>query len=66
MGELVVFKSKLDESRPIVAVGASAEILFFTGVRIVRVEATEVPPKDRPRRPGSRSDGLRKRRERSS
>ncbi len=66
MGELVMFRPKVDQSRPMAAVGVSAEILFFTGVRIVRVEAAEMPPKAGCRRPGARSDGLRKRRDRTT
>jgi hypothetical protein len=48
------------------AAGAVAEILFFTGVRIVRTEDVEAPPKAGRRRSGQRSDTPRKRRDRLS
>lgn len=64
MGELVYFRPKPDTGRKVNADGASAEILFFTGVRIVRVEDAE-PPKLRRRR-STRSDAPRKRRNRTS
>lgn len=63
MGELVPFRQKVGASRPIVAAGASAEILFFTGVRIVR-DSTDMPQGD-PQEPSPRV-GLRKRRRRAS
>jgi hypothetical protein len=43
------------------AAGANAEILFFTGVRIVRVEVAEPPPQ----RPLPGNQGLPKRRDRT-
>jgi hypothetical protein len=63
MGELVSFRLKADVSRPPLAVGASAEILFFTGVRIVR-ESVDMPQGD-PQEPPPRM-GVRKRRRRAS
>ncbi len=64
MGDLVNFKPKADASRPLMAAGASAEILFFTGVRIVRIESADMPQGD-PQEPPPRV-GLRKRRRRAS
>ena len=66
MGELVMFRPKVIQSRPTAAGGLSAEILFFTGVQIVRVEAVEITPKPGRRRSGVRSDSLRKRRDRAT
>ncbi len=66
MGELVLFRSRADEPRRSGTEGAGAEILFFTGVRIVRIEETEAPPKTRRRRAAPRSDPPRKRRDRTS
>ncbi|MGO9133230.1 MAG: hypothetical protein ACLP8A_04160 [Methylovirgula sp.] len=65
MGELVVFKPKKVAPRQPMAEGAGAEILFFTGVRIVRCEAIEEPVKQRRRRATARTEAPRKRRERS-
>jgi hypothetical protein len=59
MGELVSFKPKADVSRPMMAAGASAEILFFTGVRIVR-ESADMP------QGGPQEPSPRKRRRRAS
>ena len=64
MGDLVSFRLKADVSRPLMAAGASAEILFFTGVRIVRLESAETPQGD-PQEPPPRI-GFRKRRRRAS
>ncbi|HEY1735586.1 MAG TPA: hypothetical protein VGG12_02975 [Methylovirgula sp.] len=64
MGDLVEFKPNVHASRPVMAAGATAEILFFTGVRIVRLEGAETPQGD-PQQPAPRA-GLRKRRRRAS
>jgi hypothetical protein len=63
MGELVVFKPKAESSHSAVTTGMSAEILFFTGVRIVRLETAGETPQGDPRRP---TPSLRKRRRRAS
>jgi hypothetical protein len=64
MGELVEFKPRVSEARKQVQAG-HCEILFFTGVRIVR-EPIETPPKQRRRRVAEATDAPRKRRERQS
>ncbi len=66
MGELVLFRPRTNEIRRSAAAGVSAEILFFTGVRIVRMEETEAPPKARRRRAPPRREPPRKRRDRTS
>ncbi len=68
MGELVVFRPRADECRRIAASDMNADILFFTGVRIERGEASQiapkVAPKTRSRRIASRSETPSKRRDR--
>lgn len=59
MGELVAFKPRAESSRSTVTTGMSAEILFFTGVRIVRFETAGEMPKGDPQRP---TPGKRRRR----
>ena len=64
MGELVVFRPRTDTIR---CTGeAGAEILFFTGVRFMRIEDAEEASKGGPRRPGPRSNPPRKRRSRKN
>ena len=62
MGELVVFRPRTDTIR--CAGEAAAEILFFTGVRIVRGKDAEEASKALGRRPGPPSNPPRKRRSR--
>lgn len=62
MGELVVFRpQKANEIRRQADAGASAEILFFMGVRILRIEKPEEPPKPKGRRRPQPSEPSRKR-----
>lgn len=63
MGELVVFKPRAEPSRSAVTTGMTAEILFFTGVRVVRFETTSEMPQGDPKRP---TPGFRRRRRRAS
>jgi hypothetical protein len=62
MGELVLFRPRAAPRRRAGAEASSAEILFFTGVRIMRVVE---PPKTRGRRRPPRGDALNKRRDRT-
>jgi hypothetical protein len=50
MGELVLFRPRDGACRRLEAEACGAEILFFTGVRIVRLEDVPEPPKIRRRR----------------
>lgn len=65
MGELVLFRPRAAPRRRAGAETSSAEILFFTGVRITRVEPVVEPPKTRGRRRPPRGDALNKRRDRT-
>lgn len=62
MGELVVFRPRVNAARKQLPAGNLADILFFTGVRIVR-EPVEPRPKHRRRRTGEGTEAPRKRRE---
>ncbi|QXX73500.1 hypothetical protein MHY1_00296 [Methylovirgula sp. HY1] len=66
MGELMDFRPRTNVVRRIGAGEASAEILFFTGVRIMRVEESDPVSKGKRRRAAPRSDPPRKRRSRKS
>lgn len=61
MGELVDFRPRTDAVRCADASRASADILFFTGVRIIRIEALEEASKGGRRQAGPRSGPSRKR-----
>jgi len=63
MGELVVFKPRAESSRSTETTGMSAEILFFTGVRVVRFKTTGEMPQGDPQQPTPR---FRRRRRRAS
>lgn len=65
MGELVEFRPRVNEARKRLPAGNCADILFFTGVRIVR-KPLETPPKHRRRRTADGTEVPRKRRERQS
>jgi hypothetical protein len=65
MGELVEFRPRVNEAHKHMPAGNCADILFFTGVRIVR-EAVEVSLKQRRRRAAEGTEAPRKRRERQS
>lgn len=64
MGELVPFRPKAKPSRPPES-GDGAEILFFTGVQIVRMEDPAPAPKASPKRTPAQSEKPRKRRGRT-
>lgn len=64
MGEVVLFRPKPAVGRPVEAIGGSAEILFFMGVRIVRIETEDAPARQSRRRSQQNGDPPRKRRER--
>ena len=66
MGELVNFRPRTDIARRIGVGDAGAEILFFTGVRIIRVEEADAVSKGGRQRDVPRGDPPRKRRNRKS
>ncbi len=67
MGELVNFRPRTDIIRRRVGVGElGAEILFFTGVRIIRVEEADAVSKGDRRPAVPRGESARKRRNRKS
>ncbi len=69
MGELVAFRPRGCSSRSLLAcsvgaIGESAEILFFTGVRVGRFEDYSEPPKSKRAAPRRRAARRAERRER--
>ncbi|HEY5226622.1 MAG TPA: hypothetical protein VIJ06_07515 [Methylovirgula sp.] len=65
MGDLVLFRPSAEPRHRADAVTSSAEILFFTGVRIVHAEPASEPPETPGRRGPPRGETPRKRRNRS-
>jgi len=65
MGELVLFRQRAEPRRRIQMEASGAEILFFTGVRVVYGEPEAEPAKTRSRRGAARGETMRKPRARS-
>jgi hypothetical protein len=65
MGELVLFRPRAEPRHRANTATSGAEILFFTGVRIVHAEPASEPPKTPGRRGPPRGETPRKRRDRS-
>lgn len=65
MGELVLFRQRAEPRRRIPMDASGAEILFFTGVRVVYAEPDSEPPKTCDRRGAPRGETVRKPRARS-
>ena len=64
MGELVLFRQRAEPRRRIPMDASGAEILFFTGVRVVYAEPDLEPPNKRSRRGALRGATVRKPRDR--
>jgi hypothetical protein len=65
MGELVLFRQRAEPRRRAQAETCGADILFFTGVRVVYDEPIPEPPKKRGPRETARGDTVRKPRDRA-
>jgi hypothetical protein len=65
MGELVLFRQRAEPRRRIPIDASGAEILFFTGVRVVYGDPESEPPKTRSRRAAAGDETMRKPRDRA-